>query len=122
MTQFPVIDVSPLNPFPPGILPLNLGGDGAVTEWIPVARKFSMVADIQIRSGETWTNAVVGMEWSVTNDAYVNGVTFDPAVVFNTTTRSIPNIDIASMVWVRFIVTTPGSGEDSHAQVLFMVE
>ena len=112
----------PSTPFPPGIEPLNLSGDGVVTAWIPTARHFSMIADIQIRTGKAWANAIVGMQWSIANDAYANPVTFSPTVVFNSSTKSISNINIASLVWVRFIVTTPGSGDDEAAQVLYMVE
>ena len=103
-------------------LPINLASASCVTEWVSTFARYSMSADIQIRSGKAWANAVVGMQWSVASDAYANAVTFSPIVVFNTTTKSRVNINIASMVWVRFIVTTAGTGDDVAAQVLYMVE
>ena len=85
---------------------INLAEDGSFTDWISGFGKFSLAADIQIASGITWSTAVVGLEWSMTIGDYANAVTFSPVVSFTTSAKSLLNINIASVVWFRFVVTT----------------
>jgi len=106
----------------PGIVQINLHDTNSFTRWILVAGKFSMSADILIRSGKTWALAVVGMEWSVSNGNYVRANTFSPVVSFTSAIQAISNIDIASLVYVRFRVTTAEAANDSAAKIIYMVE
>ena len=62
------------------------------------------------------------MEWSVSSMDYSNAVTFVPVVSFTSSTKSRFNINIASMVWVRFRVTTAEAANDPSAKIVYMVE
>ena len=101
---------------------INLTSTGSYTPWISTFGKFLLAATVQARSGATWASAVVGLEWSMTNDDYQKAVTFDPVVNFTNSSASNNNINIASLPWVRFRVTTAESSGDPSATVIYMTE
>ena len=110
------------DPSPPGVVQVSFQAVGAFTEWIFVDRRFSLSVDVQIRNSFTWSTGVIGMEWSVSSQDYEKGVTFSPAVTFTSTTKSRYNIDVAGMVWIRFIVTTAEGANDPAAKIVYMIE
>ncbi len=105
----------------PGVVQIDLTSTGSFSAWIFVGKLYSMSAEVQVPSGTTWASAVVGMEWSVANDKLAVANTFSPVVSFSTSTRGVVNIDIASMVYVRFRVTT-AEGASGPAQVVYQTE
>ena len=120
--QFP-IDVPRVGAtFPHGIVQVSFQDADSITGWIPVAKRYSMAVDVQVRSTFTWSTGVIGMEWSISDQDYANSVTFSPVVSFTATTKSRYNIDIAGMVWVRFRVTTAEGANDPAAKIIYMIE
>ena len=101
---------------------INLTSTNSYTSWISTFGKFLLAADIRVKSGATWASAVVGLEWSMTNDPYQNATTFDPVVSFTSSSTSNNNINIASLPWVRFRVTTAEAASDPSATVIYMTE
>ena len=102
-------------------LTINLTSDQSYTPWISVFGRFTLTAEIQVPSDVTWASAVVGLEWSVTNDNLAVANTFSPVVSFTTSTKGRVNINIASMVWIRFKVTTP-EGASGPATIVYQIE
>ena len=106
----------------PGIEQINLRTTDSFTGWIFVGLRYALTADVQIASAHTWSSAVVGMEWSVSNAAYARANTFSPVVSFTSAVTAIPNIDIAGMIYVRFRVTTAEAANDPSAQIVYMIQ
>ena len=122
MPDMPAHELDPAVLALPGILQINLRDTNSYTEWVFVGTRYSMSADVQPLSSYTWSTGVVGMEWSVASHDYANAVTFSPAVEFTATTKSRYNIDVASMVWIRFRVTTAEAANDPSAKIVYMIE
>ena len=102
-------------------LTINLTSGSSYTPWISAFDKFILAAQIQVPSGTTWASAVVGLEWSVTNNNLAVANTFSPVVSFTTTTKGRVNINIASIVWFRFKVTE-AEGASGPATIVYQIE
>ena len=109
------------DPFPPGVVQVSFQSTDSFSEWIPVVNRYSMTAEVQVGSSYTWSTGVIGMEWSVSNTDYASAVTFSPVVSFTSTVKARYNIDVASMMWVRFRVTVAEGANDPAARIVYMV-